>query len=76
MRRKYTITFSLESGEPTTVEFASKAKAKAYCQHIGSLYRGQRVFVEIVVEGGGSRQSESFVKEPRVDAEKSVPFDA
>ena len=76
MRRKYTITFAFESGEPTVNVFTSKEKAKAYCQHIGSFYRGQRLFVEIVVECGGVRSSESFVKEPRVDAQTSVPFDA
>jgi hypothetical protein len=76
MTRKYTITFAFESGEPTTEVFHSKKAAKEYCQHIGATYRHRRLFVEIVVEGGGSRQSEAFVKEPRVQAATDIKFDS
>lgn len=60
MRRKYTIKIKDQSGAETVEVFRSKKSAKAYCIQVG--LRKERLEVELIVECGGSRQSETFVK--------------
>lgn len=60
MRRKYTIKIKTDSGVETVKVFRSKKLATAYCRQVGAIR--ERLEVELIVEGGGARQSEKFVK--------------